>query len=273
MKSNNNRFNLRFVYSYAKLAGAYVLFNLKAQFEYRAAFWSQVISMLVNDASWLVFWLFFFKRFQVLGAWSQTDLIIMWAVVTAGFGIAHSTAGNAMHIATVILRGQLDTWLLYPRAVLPHLLFGKMHVSAWGDIIFGVLVFLLLVHPTPLQFLLFLFLILSVAIAFVGFGVLAGSLGFFLGNAEGLSEQLRFALVTFSSNPPAIFDSATKVVLYTVLPAGFCSYLPVEALRQNSMELALLSFLGSMLILGIGVSVFSFGLSRYESGNLMEMRG
>jgi ABC-2 type transport system permease protein len=270
---DDGSFFLRRFVSYVKLATAYVAFNLKAQLEYRTAFWSQLASMAINDAFWLTFWVFFFKRFNVLGSWNQTDLITMWAVVTAGFGIAHSTAGNALHIATVILKGQLDTWLLYPRAVLPHLLFGKMNVSAWGDTLFGVFVFLFLVHPTPAQFLLFLLLILNVAIAFVGFGVLAGSLGFFLGNGEGLSEQLRFALVSFSSNPPSIFDGASKVMLYTLVPAGFCSYLPVEALKQNSLELALLSFGGSMLILGAGIFVFYYGLSRYESGNLMEMRG
>lgn len=259
--------------SYLQLARVYVLFNLKSALEYRAAFTSQVVAMLVNDCFWLIFWLYFFKRFPVLGTWDSNDVVTMWAVVAAGFGIAHGIAGNAISLSTVIMKGQLDTWLLYPRAILPHLLVGKMHVTSWGDVLFGFLAYVFLVHPSVESFILFTLLCVSVAVLFIGFGVLVGSLGFFLGNAEGLSEQLRFALITFSTYPPSVFDGGTKLVLYTLIPAGFCSFLPVEALKQHSWELSLYSFAGALVILLIGTSTFYFGLKRYESGNLMEMRG
>ena len=259
--------------SYVHLARIYVLFNFKSALEYRAAFTTQVVAMFVNDCFWLIFWTYFFNRFPVAGNWNQNDVITMWAVVAAGFGVAHGIAGNALAIATIIMKGQLDTWLLYPRAVLPHLLVGKMHVTSWGDVLFGVLAYVCLVHPSFESFLLFLLLLVSIAVTFVGFGVLVGSLGFFLGNAEGLSEQLRFALITFSTYPPSVFDNGVKVVLYTLIPAGFCSFLPVEALKQHSVMLTLCSFAGSLSLLAAGVGVFYFGLSRYESGNLTEMRG
>lgn len=259
--------------NFAHLAKAYVAFNFKSQLEYRSAFIWQIVSMIVNDIFWLVYWVLFFHRFPVTGNWNQNDVITMWAIVAAGYGIAYGIAGNATFVATIIVKGQLDTWLLYPRAVLPHLLFGKMHVSAWGDALFGILAYLFLVHPSVHSFVLFLLLVLSVGILFVGFGVLVGSLGFFLGNAEGLSEQLRFALVTFSTYPPSIFESATKLILYTLIPAGFCSYIPVEALKNHSIEYVFLSFIGALLILAAGAAVFYLGLRRYESGNLMEMRG
>lgn len=261
------------VASYLRLVRFYVAFNFKSQLEYRAAFISQALSMIVNDIFWLVFWVLFFQRFPVLGDWNQNDVITMWAVVAAGYGFAHGIAGNAAFLATVIVKGQLDTWLLYPRAVLSHLLVGKMHVSAWGDAVFGVFAYVLLVHPSVYEFLLFLFLTASVALAFVGFGVIVGSLGFFLGNAEGLSEQLRFALITFATYPPSIFDGAAKLILYTLIPAGFCSYLPVQALKQHSLVYALASFFGALVILALGFAAFYSGLRRYESGNLMEMRG
>lgn len=259
--------------SYLRLARAYVHFNFKSQLEYRSAFVSQVLAMIINDSFWLVFWLYFFDRFPVLGAWNSKDVVTMWAVVAAGFGIAHGIAGNAISLSTVIVKGQLDTWMLYPRAILPHLLVGKMHVTSWGDVVFGIGAYLLLVHPSPESFLLFLLLCLSVAVLFVGFGVLVGSLGFFVGNSEGLSEQLRFALITFSTYPPSVFNDGTKLLLYTLVPAGFCSFLPVEALKQHSLLLTLLSFGGALIMLLVGSAVFYYGLNKYESGNLMELRG
>ncbi len=259
--------------SYLSLARAYIHFNFKSQLEYRSAFISQVLAMIINDSFWLIFWLYFFERFAVLDSWNSSDVVTMWAVVAAGFGIAHGIAGNAISLSTVIIKGQLDTWMLYPRSILPHLLVGKMHVTSWGDVVFGIGAYVLLVHPSIESFMMFLLLCISVAILFVGFGVLVGSLGFFVGNSEGLSEQLRFALITFSTYPPSVFNDGTKLLLYTLVPAGFCSFLPVEALKHHSLLLTGCSFAGSLLMLTIGSAVFYFGLNKYESGNTMELRG
>jgi ABC-2 type transport system permease protein len=58
-----------------------------------------------------------------------------------------------------------------------------------------------------------------------------------------------------------------------VIPAGFTSGLPVEALRTMNLEFVALTVLGSLAVLGAGILVFYLGLRRYESGNLLEMRG
>ena len=258
---------------FVRPARVYLVFNFRSQSQYRAAFVWQIVSMALNDTIWLTFWLFFFEKFPVLGTWTLPDVITMWSVLAAGFGLGIGIAGNANYLATLILKGELDPWLLYPRRVLPHLLLGKMSVTSWGDFLFGVFAYVFLVHPSFESMLMFAFLVPCVAVTFIGFSVLVGSLGFFLGSAESLSEQLRFALVTFGTYPPSIFDGVAKLMLFTVIPAGFCSYLPVEALKHHSIEYALATALGSIVILAVGTSVFYFGLSRYESGNLMDMRG
>lgn len=261
------------LFNYVRLLCSYVRLNLTSEYEYRAAFWSQVIAMVVNDCCWLSFWVLFFQRFPVLNDWTINDVITLWAVVAGGFGLAHGFFGNALALPSIIARGGLDTWMVYPRAVLPHLLMGKTHVTSWGDMIFGVVAYLVMVQPDALHFLLFLTLLSTVAITFVGFSVFSGSLAFFLGNSQVLSEQWRFALVTFSTYPPGIFDGAIKLVLYTLIPAAFVGYLPVEALKHFSLCEAGLCFLGSVIFLTAGGLAFSAGLRRYESGNLTEMRG
>ncbi len=258
---------------YAGLVVAYTRLNLNAQLEYRGAFISQVVAMFINDGVWVVFWALFFTRFPVLSGWSISDVITIWAITAAGFGLAYAIFGNALGLASVIALGQLDVWMLYPRALLPHLLLGRMNATAWGDVLFGYLVYVGFVHPDPLRLLLFVGLSLSVAMLFVGFAVLSGSLSFFLGNASGLAEQWRFALVTFSTYPSVLFEGAVKLVLYTLIPAGFVSYVPLDALHNLSAGDAVLALAGSSVMLLAGVVVFYYGLRRYESGNLTEMRG
>jgi len=259
--------------SYLTLAAAYVRFNLKSQLEYRGAFLSQVAAMFINDFFWVIFWSLFFTRFPVLRGWNVKDVITLWAVTAAGFGLAHALYGNGLFLPQLIARGQLDAWMLYPRALLSHLLLGRMSATALGDAIFGFVAYLLMVRPDLPHFVLFTLLTMSVAVLFVGFSILSGSLSFYLGNAEGLAEQWRFSMITFSTYPTTLFDGAAKLLLYTLIPAGFVSYLPVEALRELSLSHAALAGLGALAVLLAGIAVFYHGLGRYESGNLMEMRG
>jgi ABC-2 type transport system permease protein len=259
--------------NYLGLAAAYTRLNLRAQLEYRGAFISQVAAMFLNDGVWVVFWVLFFTRFPVLRGWTIDDVISVWAFSAAGFGLAHAIYGNALLLASLVAQGQLDAWMLYPRALLPHLLLGRMSVTAWGDALFGYAVYLALVRPDPARLLLFVALTLSVAMVFVGFSVLSGSLSFFLGNATGLAEQWRFAMLTFSTYPAVLFEGAVKILLYTLVPAGFVSYLPVQALRDLSLRSAALAVAGAAAVLAAGVAAFYLGLRRYESGNLIEMRG
>src|SRR5262245_20826556 len=261
------------VRNYLGLAAAYTRLNLNAQLEYRGAFISQVAAMFLNDGVWVVFWILFFTRFPVLRGWSLDDVITVWAVTAAGFGLAHAIYGNALMLPGVIARGQLDAWMLYPRALLPHMLLGRMNATAWGDALFGYAVYLALVRPDLAHLVLFIALTLSVAVVFVGFSVFTGSPGFFLGDASSLADQWRAAMISFSTYPAVLFEGVIKLLLFTLVPAGFVSYLPVRALHNLSLADAGLALAGACGVLAAGVALFYLGLRRYESGNLMEMRG
>jgi len=257
---------------YLRLAGSYVRLNFAAQLEYRGAFISQVVAMFVNDLVWVAFWVLFFTRFPVLRAWNVTDVITIWAIATAGFGVAHAIYGNAAMIASLIAQGQLDVWMLYPRAVLPHLLLGRMSATALGDALFGFALYVVVAQPDLPHFALFTALVVSTATLFVGFGIMAGSIGFYLGNATTLAQQWQFTMVTFATYPATLFQGAVKLLLFTAVPALFISHYPVQALRSLSLPDAALAFLGALGVLAVGVAVFHHGLRRYESGNLLVMR-
>ncbi|HEY9789762.1 MAG TPA: ABC-2 family transporter protein [Candidatus Obscuribacterales bacterium] len=259
--------------NYLALAGAYFRLNLKAQFEYRFAFISQAVAMFVNDCIWLVYFILFFDKFPVLNGWHAADVATLWAVTAAGFGIAHAFFGNALWLPGIIVRGELDTWLLYPRALLPHLVLGRISPSAFGDAIFGYIVYIAIVHPDLPHFLLFTLMTFTIALLFVGFSVATGSLGFYLGNAESLAEHWRGSLIAFSTYPMGMFKGNVRLLLYTVVPAGFVSGFPIDALQKMSLLHAAYSLGGALLAVALAVVVFYHGLSRYESGNMVAMRG
>jgi len=263
----------RKIQSYTRLAMAYTRLNLGSQLEYRGAFFSQVIAMFVNDVAWVMFWVFFFRRFPVLHGWGLNDVMLLWAVTASGFGIAFAVMGNALSLAPVIVNGDLDIWMSHPRAVLPHLLLGRSTPSAWGDAVFGYVIYIIFLRPTIAQMLMFATLTIVVAVTFVGIGVIAGSLSFYIANSGSVADEWKFAVITFATYPPALFDGFAKVLLFSLIPAGFVSYIPVEALRAMSAEKLLLAAVGAFAILTIASVAFEMGLRRYESGNLISMNG
>jgi ABC-2 type transport system permease protein len=260
------------LFKYLRLMRAYIGLNWRAHMEYPAAFCMQFLAMILNNCTWLSFWLLFFNRFPSVKGWEQSDVVTLWAIGSAGFGLSCAFFYNLHNLAALITRGQLDTWMLYPRSLVPHLALGKMSPSALGDLAFGIVVYLLLVKPDLAHFAMFSFLVVSVAVLYCGFNLMRGSLAFVFGNAEALSEQWFFSMITFSTYPEGLFDGWIKLVLYTLIPAGFVSGFPIQALRHFSLTDAALALAGSLVMLAFGSLVFHLGLRGYQSGSLMEMR-
>jgi ABC-2 type transport system permease protein len=256
---------LRFVAAYAHA-------NLQSALEYRVSFFTQVFAMMLNDGMWLVFWLAYFDKFQVVEGWGRAEIVTLWAVVAASFGLATTVCGNLFRLSGLIVRGELDIYLALPKPALPHMLISRMSVTAPGDVLFGIAGFAWFVQPDLGQWALFLVSIVSGAIIFTAFGIATHSLAFWLGNADAVAEQLTNALISFSTYPTPIFRGVVKVALFTLLPAGFIAYVPVQLFREFSW-LRLAGLWGfAALALAVAVLIFRLGLRRYESGNLVLIR-
>lgn len=81
------------------------------------------------------------------------------------------------------------------------------------------------------------------------------------------------ALISFSTYPMDIFNGAVRLLLFTIIPAGFVSFIPLQLLRQFAWPL-MGALTGFTLVFGaLGVGMFQWGLRRYESGNLLGMQG
>lgn len=255
-----------------RFVGAYTRANLLAAMEYRTAFAMQVLTMIANDSLWLFFWWNFFHQFPLTNGWQATDIVILWAVSACGFGLSVGIFGNTENLARLITTGGLDAYLSMPRQVLLHVSIAATDPTAWGDVLFAVGAFLLLVHPSLEQVALFVLLVALVALIFTAFRAILGSLAFFLGNTEGLMQPVFGALISFSTYPMNIFHGVVRLLLFTLLPAGFISFVPLLLLRHYSW-LLLLGLIGATSVfVALALGIFTFGLRRYESGNLMGMQ-
>jgi ABC-2 type transport system permease protein len=257
----------------ARLVLHYLRHNLMSAMAYRGAFILQVVGMFLNDAVLLFFWWILFTQIPVLRGWSMVEVMMLYGLVAFAFGLANVVCGNALFVARTVVRGELDYYLALPADPLVHLLVSRMNLSAWGDLLFGLMVFLLADPARWLHLPLFLLLGVVGALIFVAFAALVGSLAFWVGNADNLAGQAMNALITFSLYPVEIFPGAIQVVLYTLIPAAFIGSMPVGLLSDFTLgRLVALLAVTAGLILGARL-LFSLGLRRYESGNLVVARG
>ena len=255
-----------------RFIGAYVAANVQAAMEYRVAFWVQIFTMVGNDSLWLFFWWTYFRQFPLTHGWQSTDIIVLWSVSACGFGIGVAVFGNAPKLASLIMTGGLDAYLGMPRNVLLHVCIAASDPTAWGDILFAVGAYLLFLRPDVWHIGLYILLVLLVALIFTSFVVILCSLAFFLGNTEGMAQQMMGALISFSTYPMSIFNGVVRLLLFTVVPAGFISFLPLQLLHQFTWPLlgAMIGF--TALIVSTASGIFYLGLHRYESGNLLGMQ-
>jgi ABC-2 type transport system permease protein len=251
----------------------YLRHNLMSAMAYRGAFLMQVFGMLLNDAMLLFFWWVLFTRLPSLQGWNLRQVMTLYGVLAFGFGAATVVCGNAFHVARIIARGDLDYYLALPADPLLHLLVSRMSLPAWGDMLFGLLVFLVAAPGQWGSLPLFVLLGLLAGLTFVSFAVLVGSLAFWIGSADNLANQAINALITFGLYPVEVFPRAVQWLLYTLVPAAFVGSLPARLLTNfDWRKLALMVAFAAGITVAARL-VFSRGLRRYESGNLVTARG
>lgn len=255
-----------------RFIGTLLGINLSSAMAYRASFLTQVVGMFINNGIYLLFWLIFFEQFGTVRGYEGADILLLFAVVAVSYGIGLTLAGNiSFNLSYLIAQGRLDYYLVLPRALLPHIIFSRLQASAMGDLIFGSVLFLFTGLWHPVDLLLFVVVTMLAASLFVSFGIIVGSLAFFMGNAQNVSAQAFNATLTFALYPNTLFSGGTRLILYTLLPAAFVGAVPVAVIQERD-GLLLLGLAGAALVfMGLATIIFYRGLRRYESGSAINL--
>lgn len=231
----------------------------------RSAFWTQVTIMVLNDVAWIAFWLLFFARVGSVRGWDTDGVLLLLAILTTAGGLVLGFLANARSLGSLVTGGQLDAALALPVATLPYLLVRRVNTTNLGDVVFGVVLFLVAGHPTPSRVALYVVGSLSGAVLLTGFLVMTGSLAFWSGR-DDMGELSFHAMLLLSSYPVDVFGGVAKVLLYTVLPAAFVASVPAKLMESFDPVLALVTVAVSVLFAGLGWVAFTLGLRRYTSG-------
>lgn len=249
-----------------------IAMNIKASFALRGAFWLQFGFMIVNNLIFFTVWFIFFNRFEEIRGWRLGDMAVLYGVAAASFGLAVIFAAGVRDLARMIVEGDLDPYLTQPKPVLLHAVGSKTQASGWGDLASAIVLFAIsgLVSWQTLPW--FILAPILGGIALTAVATMVCSLAFWFGPMNQMARQLIEFTVLCAVYPTSIFTGALRVVLFTVIPAGFVSHLPAELIRSWSPTVLLYSVGGTVLLVVLALFMFHRGLRRYASGNRFGVR-
>lgn len=253
---------------------AYFKYNLSASMEYRVSFLFQTFGMFLNNASFAFFWWVLITRVGSIGGYGFEDVMMLWALTSCGFGIMSVVFGNVPRICDMILKGELDSYLLQPKNVLINVIASGTRISGWGDIIYGLALFVAVKSfgdggLTFWSFVLFLLFSVTAALLFSSVIITFNSLAFFFGDVASIAGLGFEFIITLSIYPASIYKGLVRFIVFSVLPAGFISFIPSLVIKEYDIKM-MLSVIG-MTAVWVFVAFFTFnkGLKKYESGNLI----
>lgn len=246
--------------------------NLRAAFALRTTFFMQAGLMALNNMIMFVFWWVLFERFEQIGGWRLADVALLHGIATTGFGFAVVFGGGVSTLSRKIDDGELDPMLAQPRSALVQVIAARSAADGFGDIASGVFFFVVSGYLGGGGWMLAVVCVAIAAVMFVATGLMIHSLAFWLGRLDGLADWLWQFVIMFSVYPPTLFDGIVRVLLFTLIPAGFVSHLPASLLQSFDPIRLLLALGGATAYALLAVHVFSRGLRRYSSGSRFGVR-
>jgi len=252
-----------------QLIGGYFRYNLAASMEYRSSFLIQTLGMILNNSAFIFFWWVLFEHVGEIGGYGFQEVMMIWAISSTSYGIAFVFFGNVRRISKIIVSGELDTYLLQSKDALINLIASGTVVSAWGDIFYGLLLFIFITGGSLVKAGMFILLSMIGSTFLVSILVAAHSLTFYFGDAQGTADLIIEFMVTIGTYPEGIYQGASRVLIYTLLPTAFISFVPIRIIQSFSWY-----WLGVLLLAMVAWGTLSYklfyrGLRHYESGNLI----
>lgn len=248
-----------------------VKYNIMKQMVNKVTFITNILFMILNNATFIIQWLLLFNLKDEIGGYEFKDIFLLWGLAASIFGLSNILFHKAFTISDLIINGKLDTFLVQPKNVFLSVISSETSISAIGDLLYGYIC-LALYGLTFKTFILFTLFTITGTIILSAFVSIAGCMSFWTIKSELLSNSLCNVMINFATYPGSIFKGSIKLILYTIIPVGIANYLPMDIIIKFDWAM-----FGCVLLFAIAITILAFwvfyrGLRKYSSSNLMESR-
>lgn len=262
------------IYRYISLIGQFFKYTFHALLAYRFNF---LVQSLYGPAYVLTLFVTLniaFDKAGTLAGWSKQEGLLLFSVYQLLYltGLIFFLKGIREFIWKKIRKGDLDFMLTKP--VNPQFLitFSNPEIQQLLNftlifILFLRQVFILQLHPYPLQFLGFITMfILGLCIFYFSVSSYA-ALGFRVTRAEQIIEFYD-KIADFSQYPTLIFPPVFQYIAFTLVPIVFFGYIQtLFLLNKGKIEYVLGSLVLLSILYSINQALWKNGLKHYSSAS------
>lgn len=259
-----------------KLALLNIKKNFKNEKELKSSFIISVIGMAINNIAFLILWYYFGKTIGEINGWEPLDIFGLYGFTSTSYGIIASLFAGMFSIPEYITSGNFDKYLLTPKNILLKVSTSKISTSALGDLMFGVICFIVFAIYNKLTILqlLFSFLLLIISsLIFYSFSLLCMSVSFYLMDGHNVSSGLYGTFLSNSLYHGGAFTGVLRFIFMFIIPSLLLGAIPVEIVKNIEIN-NLIMILGlTVFWVVISVSFFYKSLKKYESNNFFGFGG
>lgn len=237
----------------------------------KASFITNILFMILNNASFLIQWIVLFSIKEEMGGYTMKQVFLLWGLSAMTYGISHFFFKKAYSLSEIINEGKLDSFLVQPKNVLLSAITTDVEPSAIGDILYGYII--LFVYGISFKgFLLFTLFGITGGFILTSISVILNSLSFWFNKTDIIADTGNSLMTNFSTYPDGIFKGIVKLMLFTIVPVGLTVYIPIQVIVDFNLFKILLIIGLTIIMILLAFFIFNRGLKKYSSSNLMKAR-
>ncbi|WP_230495039.1 ABC transporter permease [Pseudoneobacillus rhizosphaerae] len=256
---------------YFKLVGA----GVRAQLQYRFAFFMRIIGLITAYAGMAATMWVMLYRFDALGGWTFYEMLFLLALAVVSWGCCITVFFHFKSLDTYIVNGTFDRFLVRPIHPFFHFMSMKFDIGAVGQFIFSIVVFLWVSMAIDIDWSVWKVLfLLSTIIGGVliqgGMLVIISALAFWTTKSEQFYWVAMYPARNLTNYPLVIYPKLVQMITAFIVPFGFVNYFPSTVILGKETPyfpdfVGFLSPLVGVVFFLLAYWLWMSGLSRYKS--------
>lgn len=258
----------RLVYIYFRCLGQ----QMKAILAYEADFVVMLFSaVIVQIAGFLFIWTIF-QRIPNINGWTMWQVVMMYALVFVTEGVGSLFFEGTWRLSELVYNGKFDQILVRPVSPIVQVLAGAVGFNGLGNIVTGLVLIVIGIVNTPVQWtpgrlLMLVILIASAATIRVAINLGSAASAFWIKAPWSMVPMFVHQLGEFAKYPITIYSVAVQALIVIAVPFAFVSFFPtafifgVDAWSIQGFLTPLVAIYSVLM----AVWLFNVGLRRYES--------
>jgi len=213
------------------LYGRLIAARVRAQLQYRTSFAIETVGVFLVSLLDFVAILIMFSNVPQLGAWSVSEVALLYALATLSFAFTDLVIGHLDGFPALIRDGNFDLMLVRPRGTLFPVVTGDFQLRRLGRVAQGLLVLAfalgtLAIDWTPDRALVLALAIPSGVLIYSSVWIAVICIAFWTVEGREAANAFTYGGAFLAQYPINIYDRWLRRFLAYVVPMAFISYFP-----------------------------------------------